>query len=417
MARVAIIGSGISGATSARLLRDAGHSVVVYEKKERVGGLIGCSIESGNLFHRVGGHVFNAKNKAVSKWFWSNFDQDAEFVHAKRNAVIYLKEKFIEYPIENHLYQLDKITLEAALGDLLNIYAGGTSISARNFDEFLHLNFGETLCRVYFTPYNSKIWNADLKQVPLSWLAGKLPMPNVKQILLSNIGRIEETEMVHSTFFYPTSGGSQFIIERLLDGIEIKNEECTRLYAKNKPEVNGESFDKVVYTGDIRRLSDILTNEEPELENLQSLKSNGTTTVLCSCDTNAYSWVYLPGKQLRCHRIIMTGNFSTSNNSPDLGDSRISCTVEFMGQVDEAVIDESLRLLPFDVKKIAVNFETNSYVIQNDDTRDVISRAKESLIRSQIWLCGRFAEWEYYNMDAAIESAMKVVQEINESVT
>jgi UDP-galactopyranose mutase len=29
-----------------------------------------------------------------------------------------------------------------------------------------------------------------------------------------------------------------------------------------------------------------------------------------------------------------------------------------------------------------------------------------------IYLCGRFAEWEYYNMDKAIEAAINLVEEI-----
>jgi UDP-galactopyranose mutase len=45
---------------------------------------------NGNLFHLVGGHVFNSKNETVLEWFWRFFDKDKEFVKASRNAKIFL---------------------------------------------------------------------------------------------------------------------------------------------------------------------------------------------------------------------------------------------------------------------------------------------------------------------------------------
>lgn len=39
-----------------------------------------------------------------------------------------------------------------------------------------------------------------------------------------------------------------------------------------------------------------------------------------------------------------------------------------------------------------------------------MSRLKANLSAIGIFLCGRFAEWEYYNMDAAIESSMSISQ-------
>ena len=67
-----------------------------------------------------------------------------------------------------------------------------------------------------------------------------------------------------------------------------------------------------------------------------------------------------------------------------------------------------IKRLPGNLKALAFNYEPNSYIIQNETTRDDISTLKTLLKPYHIFLLGRFAEWEYYNMDKCIEAAMKL---------
>jgi protoporphyrinogen oxidase len=98
--KIAIIGAGISGLSIGQML-NIDHKVEIYEKSEKPGGLLTCERVKDNLFHLVGGHVFNSKNKKVLEWFWDFFDKDLEFISAKRNAKILLEDEFLNYPIEN----------------------------------------------------------------------------------------------------------------------------------------------------------------------------------------------------------------------------------------------------------------------------------------------------------------------------
>lgn len=70
MSKIAIIGGGISGLSMANLLQKSNH-VTVFERDSKPGGLIKCEVVNGNLYHTVGGHVFNSKRKDVLNWFWS----------------------------------------------------------------------------------------------------------------------------------------------------------------------------------------------------------------------------------------------------------------------------------------------------------------------------------------------------------
>ena len=54
-----IVGSGISGATIARLLTDAGKKVLVIEARHWVGGNVATKLEDGIPVHIYGPHIFH----------------------------------------------------------------------------------------------------------------------------------------------------------------------------------------------------------------------------------------------------------------------------------------------------------------------------------------------------------------------
>ena len=221
MKKVIVIGAGISGLSIAHQLSDR-YEVVVLEKDCRPGGLVKCDRENGHLYHKVGGHVFNTKRQDVLDWFWKFFDKDNEFIKADRNSVVAMEDgKWIPYPIENHAYMFDEGMMKGFISDLISM-AKAPMAEPANFEEFLRSRFGETLYHAYFEPYNEKVWRRSLKNVPLSWLAGKLPMPTLEEMIYNNFKHIEEKTFVHSSFFYEKEGGSQFLANRLAEGLDIR---------------------------------------------------------------------------------------------------------------------------------------------------------------------------------------------------
>ena len=406
---VAVIGSGISGLSIGQLLKPHAN-VTVYETKGKSGGLIKCDRVNDCLFHKVGGHVFNSKNQEVLAWFWSFFDRDKEFVSVKRKAKIYFEQQIIGYPIENYIYKLEKPLLKKIITELVELQKQSVKspFDYDNFEQFLKSSFGETLFNIYFGPYNKKIWQTDLSKVAMQWLEGKLPMPNYTDIIYSNFIRQENDDMVHSTFFYPKNEGSQFIADRFSQGLNILRDNAVNQIniSAGKLAIGDKNYDKLVYTGDIRsvpaEIRELLTSNGIDWSLVSSLKSNGTSNLFCETDDTDISWLYIPQSFTKAHRIIYTGNFSDTNNR---GSNRKTCVVEFSGQVDYAVMVKEIEKLPGNLTPLASNYEPNSYVIQDKNTRGLIAQIKTILERHNIYLLGRFAEWEYYNMDKAMEAA------------
>ncbi|MBR1998811.1 MAG: FAD-dependent oxidoreductase [Akkermansia sp.] len=405
----AIIGGGVSGLSTACMLREAGCEVTVFEKESTPGGLVRCVRVEGILYHCVGGHVFNSRKQEVLDWFWQHLDKN-DFQLATRNAVVSLEDGTkVDYPIENHLYQMQESLRSAIIDDLLQIAAEGYA-QADNFDEFLRNRFGNTLYNEYFAPYNRKIWRRKLTDVPLTWLEGKLPMPTVKEILEANIGQVKEMKMVHSTFHYPKQGGSQHIADSLAAGLDVRYNSPVDLLEKvgNQWCVNGEVFDAVIFCGNIKHLPAMLKGINVDLSGVERLSAHGTTSVLCEVEANPYSWVYMPSAQHESHRVICTGNFAESNSPAGMS----TATIEFTLQLDKEEILKQLQLIPFSPRYIAHHYCPYTYPVQTSETPAIIADAKAQLAPHGIYLLGRFAEWEYYNMDAAMAAAMKLTEQL-----
>lgn len=416
--KVAIIGAGVSGLSAAHFLQNK-YDVTVYEKDSRPGGLIKCRRVGGNLFHTCGGHVFNSKRQDVLDWFWSFFNRDEEFSKADRNSVVFTENgQEIPYPIENHMYLFDSDVQKRFIDDLVYIAKHEDDVPT-NFEEFLKGRFGETLYKMYFKTYNEKVWRRDLKNVPLSWLEGKLPMPTVAEMIYNNINHVKEKTFVHSSFWYEKENGSQHIADKLAKGIDIRYDtvinEIRYIPESKNWEVNGVEYDKVVFCGNIKDMVksisgvDVTEFEEP----VEKLEYHGTTAVFCEIDKNQYSWIYQPSRNHESHRIICTGNFASSNNN-QLADNRITATIEFTDEMSKEDILDNLTRIPLHPNYLDHQYNQYTYPIQDANTRSMIQKLKSVLEPFGFYFTGRFADWEYYNMDVAIGASMDLCSKLKD---
>jgi len=415
-----VVGSGISGLSAARLLQERGDSVLVLEKETGSGGLVRCTREANNvLYHRVGGHVFNTRIPAVAQWFWSQFDQQNEFLHAVRQAMIsYQFDRQYRYPIESHLYEYGEEFCSRAIADMMAAQLGGSGIDSSSFGSYLRTVFGNTLYEAYFRPYNEKIWRRDLQSIGVDWLEGKLPQPKAIEAIMANIFRQENDSMAHATFYYPVVNGSQFLVDRLSRDLTIQHSTPMQSVVVDEAGilVNGSiRCRSLIYTGDLRVLPaqlQGLTFPDQLRASVEDLASNSTSSTLCSSGKLPYSWLYVPSGDFNFHRIIHTGGFSPSNNGDLNPEAASSCVVEFSGQFSPEQMREEIARAGIGLEPIAFNYAPNSYVVHRQDTPQVVAEARRLLAGHGIHLLGRFAEWQYYNMDNAIDAAMRLVTQI-----
>ena len=104
--KIAVLGAGVSGLSAARLLKDQGCEVTVYEKNPTVGGLARSRVTDGILYDPHGGHILNSKHPEVMEWAFSLYGKE-NWKFTERNAKIFFNGKYISYPFELSLCELD----------------------------------------------------------------------------------------------------------------------------------------------------------------------------------------------------------------------------------------------------------------------------------------------------------------------
>lgn len=425
--KIAIIGAGISGMSVAHFLK-RNHDITIFEKDSRPGGLIKCRRVNGSLFHTCGGHVFNSKRQDVLDWFWSVFKKEEEFKMADRNSCVFLDKKDtslehddIPYPIENHMYLFDEDTQKSFYEDLEEIdRVKGLNAKFTDYDsfgDFLRWRFGKKLYDLYFQPYNEKVWRRDLTSIPMSWMEGKLPMPTTQEMRDNNANKIEEKAFVHSTFWYEKKDGSQYIADKLAEELNIRYNANIDIihYKQDRWAVCGEEFDSVVFCGNIKDMIKMIKGLDVEAFKapVEALEYHGTTAVFCEIDKTPYSWIYQPSRKHESHRIICTGNFSQTNNDASVPENRITATIEFTDEISKEEILDNLKRIPLNPKYMDHVYNKYTYPIQNANTRGMIKGLKDILAPVNFFFIGRFADWEYYNMDVAIGAAMDLIKKID----
>ena len=164
--KVAVIGAGLSGCTIARLLKDRGHDVVIFEKHDRLGGLCATATHGVRIYQLFGPHIFHTDNESVIK-FVSRFSQFNDYVHHKGTCV---DGKIVPYPISyetiNMLNEKEQILKE--------ISSLPKDRDMANFETFVTSMIGKTLYEKFIKNYTTKFWGAPAETLAADWVTRRI---------------------------------------------------------------------------------------------------------------------------------------------------------------------------------------------------------------------------------------------------
>ena len=476
-----VIGAGPTGLSAAYHL---GEGSLLLEQNERVGGWCRSVVDNGFTFD-FAGHIMFSNDPYVHEMYDMLLGENVHW--QDREAWIYSNDVYTRYPFQGALYGLPPDILkecivgaiEARFGPLKpaspapahktngNSHAGSSSSACKaesitdccadgiaestvrllpvkpqaktsgtfaNFEDFILGVWGKGVAKHFALPYNRKLWAVPLSEMETSWLGGRVPMPDLEEMIDGALRPVAKPQGPNARFGYPLRGGFQ----ALMDGFVPKLRGDLRLNARvaqvtpSKHLItltNGESYsyEKLVSTVPLPTLVQMIGDEAPARVRaaaaaLRQVSVRCVNLGVAREQLTEKHWIYYPGDSV-FHRIFVQGNTSPHNNPP--GGFGITCEITYSAHkplpcdgdelIDRCIAD-CIRVGMFTAEdRISARNMVDmpcAYVVYDHALAENVELIRTWLRARDIELAGRYAEWEYYNSDHAFIAGKNVAERV-----
>ena len=170
--KIAIIGAGPAGLTSAYKLAKEGISVELFEASDAVGGMAKSFSLWGQLVD-LGPHRFFSSDPRVNQLWLEIIGKNYSMV--SRLTRIYYKKTFFDYPLKamNALFGLGII--QSTICVLSYIHAKVFPMKDEStFEAWVTNRFGKRLFTIFFKSYSEKLWGISCKELDADFAAQRI---------------------------------------------------------------------------------------------------------------------------------------------------------------------------------------------------------------------------------------------------
>ena len=362
-----IVGAGLYGATFANMAKRKGKKVLVIDKRPHIAGNVYTEEIAKINVHKYGAHIFHTNNKNV----WEYLQEFAVFNRFTNSPVANYKGELYSLPF--NMYTFNKmwgvVTPEEAAAKINEQKNEAGITEPQNLEEQAISLVGKDIFEKLVKGYTEKQWGRDCKELP-AFIIRRLPV----RLSFDN-------NYFNALYQGIPVGGYTKMVENMLEGIEVRLDTD---YLKQKEELDALVY-KVVYTGPIDayfgfklgHLQYRTVRFETELLSMPNFQGNAAVN---------YTDRETPWTRIIEHKWFEFGKDIEGNDIPQTVISR----------------EYSSEWKPGDEPYYPVNDATNS---------DLYFKYKELAdLEEKVIFCGRLGEYKYYDMDAVVESALKLCQ-------
>lgn len=352
-----IIGSGLTGATIARMLTDAGREVVILERRHHLGGNVhDHTHESGIRIHTYGPHYFRTGSEKI----WQYVNRFTEFAPYVASLKTIVDGKLENWPIAASY-------IRRVIGETWTPSFTG---QPTNFEEASLAMMPELIYRKFVKGYSGKQWG-----VPAASLsAGLARRFDVRE---DDDPRL----MKHEHQGIPRQGYAAFM-ESMLKGIDVQ---LNSTFKREEPQVLARKL--LVFTGPI---DEFFSYDEGRLRYRTQRREHAYLP-----DTDTYQ---------PCGQV----NNPDPNNGPHIRtlEWKHMMPAEQLAGIRGTVITRECTVDSEEPDRHEYPFpdQTNAELYNR-------YRARANAI-PKLLLCGRLGEYRYYDMDQAIGRAMSLGETI-----
>ena len=371
-----VVGSGLFGSIFAYEANKKGKKVLVIDKRPNIGGNIYTENIDGINVHKYGAHIFHTSNKEV----WNYINQFAEFNRYTNSPVARYKNELYNLPFNLNTFSkmFNLVTLQDIEKKLDEERKEGLAkLNGRepqNLEEQAISLVGTTVYEKLIKGYTEKQWGMSCKELPVS-IIKRLP-----------VRMVFDNNYFNNKYQGIPIGGYTQIIEKMLDGIDVKLN-CD--FFKNRKELENIA-NKIIFTGAIDKYYDY------KFGNLEYRSVRFETEELDVDNYQGNAVINYTDKEVPYTRVIEHKHFEQGKElgnevteGPSVGKTIISR--EYSDKWDST--------------------KEPYYPINNERNNTLYEKYKALADKdSNIIFGGRLGQYKYYDMDKVIEEALKCVK-------
>ncbi len=329
-AKILILGAGPTGLGAARQLELNGHSSwMLLEAQSEAGGLAASFVDDEGFTWDVGGHV-QFSHYAYFDAAMQEFLGADGWLHHQRESWVWMRERFIPYPLQSNIHHLPADDQAHCLQGLVKI-AASTRVKPANFGQWIETTFGAGIAEIFMRPYNSKVWAYPPELMNADWVGERVAVTDIALLSKGLALKTDDRSWgPNNTFQFPKHGGTGAIwraCAKHLPAEKLRFNTPVSRIDLDRHEVGTEDgqtfhYDTLISTMPLHDLirhskqSHLKPTAERGLlhssSNIIGLGLRGQPTT----ELATKSWMYFPEENCPFYRVTVYSNFSP-NNVPD----------------------------------------------------------------------------------------------------
>ncbi len=324
--------------------------------------------------------------------------------------------------------------LEASAPLVDKVEMGAAAQSPANFEEFIYKVWGAGIARHFAIPYNRKLWSVPLHEMETSWLGGRVPLPDLEEMIEGALSPSPRPMGPNARFGYPLHGGFQALMDAWIPYLQCDlrlNSRVERV-APSRHTIwlsNGEAlqYRHLINTMPLPVLIRQMGDEAPPAIRAAAAKLRHVSVRCVHIGVGRERltekhWIYYPEDTV-FHRIFVQGNASPYCNPP--GGFGLTCEITYSSYKPLPCTGEELEQLcvadcrrvgligPDDPILVTAQCDLpHAYVVYDHARPEAVDVIRRWLEERDILLAGRYSEWEYYNSDHAFLAGKRAADRI-----
>ena len=238
-----VVGAGLFGAIFAYEAKKQGKKILVIDKRDHIGGNIYTKEVEGIQVHQYGAHIFHTSNKEV----WDYINEFATFNRYTNSPVARYKDEVYNMPFNMNTFQRmwGVFTPKEAKEKIAQQIEEAGITEPKNLEEQAISLVGRDIYEKLVKGYTEKQWGKKATELP-AFIIKRLP-----------VRFVYDNNYFNDTYQGIPMGGYTQIIEKMLDGIEVR---LNTDFLDNRGELEAIA-EKIVYTGMIDEYYDYCFGE------------------------------------------------------------------------------------------------------------------------------------------------------------